>query len=137
MSGMQQLVSLRNYFYLGLYEQVMKEAKSLGSLSGAAEIARQAYLYRAHVAMGNHAVVSKEITGSSPTVLQVVQLHSTLITASETNKGMAMEKLVELVEDGSLASDPVFPLVAAEMYLTGGDVKEALKMVYQGTSLDM
>uniref|UniRef100_A0A7S2XA61 Coatomer subunit epsilon n=1 Tax=Lotharella oceanica TaxID=641309 RepID=A0A7S2XA61_9EUKA len=137
MSGVHQLVSLRSYFYLGLYDQVISEAKSLGSLSGAAETARLAYVYRAHVAMGNHAIAAKEITKKSPTVLQVVQLHSTYLTAHENNKQMALEKLNEMVEDGSMAQDQLFLVVAAEMYLSGGELKEALKLVSNGTTLDM
>eukprot|EP00466_Bigelowiella_natans_P005013 jgi/Bigna1/53131/estExt_Genewise1Plus.C_160005 len=131
------LVSLRSYFYLGQYDAIVKEAKTLGTLSGATETSRLAYLYRAHVVMGNHSLVAKEINKNSPTVLQVIQLHSTYLTSSEEQKAMALEKLNEIVEDGSMASDKTFPLIGAEMYLAAGKKKEALKLIYNGSTLDM
>eukprot|EP00467_Chlorarachnion_reptans_P005367 CAMPEP_0114538180 /NCGR_PEP_ID=MMETSP0109-20121206/29994_1 /TAXON_ID=29199 /ORGANISM="Chlorarachnion reptans, Strain CCCM449" /LENGTH=280 /DNA_ID=CAMNT_0001722159 /DNA_START=77 /DNA_END=916 /DNA_ORIENTATION=- len=137
MSAPHQLVSLRSYFYLGLYEQLVTEAKSLGTLSGAVETARLAYLYRGHVSMGNHAVVARDISKDSPTVLQVIKLHSTFLTAKGDTKEMIVEKLNEMVEDGSLAQDKVFPLVAAELYLSSGRTKEALKIVHGGSTLEM
>eukprot|EP00468_Gymnochlora_sp_CCMP2014_P007371 CAMPEP_0167757734 /NCGR_PEP_ID=MMETSP0110_2-20121227/10087_1 /TAXON_ID=629695 /ORGANISM="Gymnochlora sp., Strain CCMP2014" /LENGTH=250 /DNA_ID=CAMNT_0007643951 /DNA_START=174 /DNA_END=926 /DNA_ORIENTATION=- len=87
--------------------------------------------------MGKYDVLAKEIKRGDPTVLQVIQLHSTYKTASESNKSMILEKLNEIVEHGNMAQDQTFALVAAEMYLAAGEMKSALKMVYKGSTLDM
>ncbi|GAB5367264.1 hypothetical protein AAMO2058_001215100 [Amorphochlora amoebiformis] len=138
MSGPNPLVSLRSYFYLGLYDQLTKEAKTIGTLTGSTETERLAYVYRAYVAMGKHRKVAVEIKKGAPTVLQVIQLHSTYRTAkTDESRSMALDKLNEMVDEGSLAQDVLFSLVAAEMYLSAGEMKSALKLVYKGKTLDM
>mmetsp|Transcript_20328 Transcript_20328/g.32209 ORF Transcript_20328/g.32209 Transcript_20328/m.32209 type:complete len:128 (-) Transcript_20328:19-402(-) len=98
MSGPNPLVSLRSYFYLGLYDQLTKEAKTIGTLTGSTETERLAYVYRAYVAMGKHRKVAVEIKKGAPTVLQVIQLHSTYRTAkTDESRSMALDKLNEMV----------------------------------------
>ncbi len=131
-----KLVSLRSYFYLGLHEKVLAEAKELGTLSGATEAARQSFVYRSKLALGDYKAIQSEVNSNSPTALQVIKLNASYRSAGEAERKAALETLGQWSKDEALASDRPFSIAAAELYLAAGDVKEALRSLHQGESLD-
>ena len=68
--------------------------------------------------------------------LQAVKLLATVVTADEAAKELALTSLNDWCKDGSLASDHVFAVVAAQIYADLGRYKEALQLVVTSKNLE-
>lgn len=114
--------ALRNSFYLGLYNNVIEEAK--GSSSNADKV----FYYRALLETNPKQVFS-EVDASSPTAHQAVKMLGTLREAEADNKDMVFETVNEWLGDEILKEDHTLQLIASQMFLEEEHYKEALMHV--------
>jgi coatomer protein complex subunit epsilon len=135
------LFPVRNAFYLGNLPECQREARTLidkknTSLQSMPEV----YFFRTLIQQGSFEQVYKGITSSSPVGLQVVKLLAQFKqaqAAGNDNKETVFASLLEFLEDAATAQDGTVRLIAAQIYLEGGDFKEALKLVHDGDTIEM
>lgn len=135
------LYNLRSRFYLGHFDQVETEAASLTHISGHLSTARDCFVQRAHIVTGNARRVFSQVDASSATALQAVKL---LATYTEANDEQAKELVISQLEEfvASLA-DVVgegaarsLRVIAAQIYVQDGKLKEALQLLYRASSIE-
>jgi len=114
--------ALRNNFYLGLYDNVIEEAK--GSSSNADKV----FYYRA-LLQTDPKQVFKEVDQSSPTAHQAVKMLGTCREAEADNKEMVFETVNEWLGDEILKEDRTLQLIASQMFFEEEQYKEALMHV--------
>lgn len=121
-SSSDELRSLRNFYYLGLYSNVLSEAKH--SENPGAKV-----FYYLALLETSPKEVFKQINDRAATALQAVKLLGTYRTAAQDQKDLAFETLAEWLSDEMLGNDPTLQLVAAQMYFEEGNYKDALRAV--------
>jgi len=130
------LRSLRNFFYLGLHKNVIKEAKNVVKESKESTVSGDVLYYRSYVALGQEDVVLKGIPQNAPIELQLVRLLATYKTTADDNKEMVFEQLKDWGE--SINQSPTAQLIAAQIYFDAKNYRQALKYVHAGhESLEM
>jgi coatomer protein complex subunit epsilon len=122
------LRSLRNYYYMGHYVQVITEAKATKASNPELANGCDIYLNRALLET-DIAAVFKGISAKASTGLQAVKLLGTYKTAAEDNKELVFETLKDWFSDEQVAKDPTLQLVGAQIYFEEGTYKEALRLV--------
>jgi len=132
-----QLFEVRNFFILGNYQAAINEATSLSSedLNESECIERDVYVYRSYIGQGNFDLVLNEVKLSAPTPLQVVKLLATFLRNVD-NRDIALVTLKEWLNDGVAATNPILQVIAGLIYFEMGNLEEAMRCVYQGTSLE-
>ncbi|KAI6205353.1 hypothetical protein M3Y94_00782500 [Aphelenchoides besseyi] len=105
MSEVDVLFEVRNFYYLGSYQQCVKEAQKVSSRSDEVKLERDLFLYRAYIALGKSNIVLAEIPedGASQSLKAVRRL------ASYYSDRERRAKIVEQVEkeyvDGSTTDE--------------------------------
>ncbi|KAJ3197396.1 hypothetical protein HK101_003822 [Irineochytrium annulatum] len=129
-SGVDELHSLRNQFYLGGFQQVVNDATNPAVVprSDQARNDRRVYLYRAYIAQGRYNPALNEITDSDSPELVAVKALAKYLTSSDTaGKEGAVKTAQALVEQG--ISSPLLAVVLASIFYQDGLFEDALKAV--------
>jgi len=120
------LRSVRNAFYLALYQNVQKEVAQLDQNNQTVRGWGDVYAARAQVCLNPAALQASE---SAATPIQAVKQLATYLTAAPDNRELVLDTLKEWLSTPELASDVTLQLVAAHIYMLEGMNKEALKLV--------
>lgn len=135
-----ELLSLRNFFYVGAHERVDEEHKSLsGVLDGKLAAMRDVYLNRDLLERGEVQRVLDGVGKSAAASLQAVRLLARLRKAGgedDQERADVLATLSEWLGDEGISADPAFRLVASLVLLEAGDVAQAMRLVHDGESLE-
>jgi len=119
---------LRNFYYLGLYENVISEAESIKATNPLLESLVDVYLYRAYLEIDPQ-VVFTNIKENAPTCLRAVKLLGTYRTANEDTKELVFETLNEWLSYPMIHEDQTLQTIAATIFVEEGNYKKALKLL--------
>jgi coatomer subunit epsilon len=136
MSEPDELFTLRNSFWLGLYRQAIAEGGGLPrSLPEQLRIERDEYVYRSYIALGQPNVVISEVKESAPTSLQAVKLLATY-EAQPDAKDIVLMTLTEWLDDQTSGNNPTLQLIAATIYCKEDNLKEAIRAIRNGVTME-
>lgn len=133
----EEVVALRNNYYVGNFAKVFEEAKGMIDLDSKNAVLRDVYIQRANVALGKLPEVYKSVSKSAPIALQAVKLWATFKASTDENRDAVFGTLSEWMGDASMASDPVLRLVAAEIWFESHNNKDALNLAFNGETLEL
>ena len=139
MSDPDELYTLRNRFWLGAYQLAISEGAGLSRLSSdALRIERDEYVFRSYIALGQAQLVVSEVKETAPVSLQAVKLLATYTSggANAATSETAVLTLNEWLADPAHANNPSLKLVAAIVFMGEDHLKDALKAVRQGATLE-
>jgi len=136
MSG-DELFSVKNSYYLGLYQQAMTEALSANCSTPDARVECDFIRFRACIAQGQGRLVSDEVGNGSPVALQAAKLLATYKTGGKEQTEMCLMQLKEWLADPEAMNNTQLLQVAAVVYSAEADWKEALKYTHQSTDLEV
>ncbi|KAJ3056591.1 hypothetical protein HK097_005754 [Rhizophlyctis rosea] len=137
MADVDELLLLRNLFYLGSYQQVINEATNPSTTprSDIAKLERRVFLHRAQIAQGRYNLVTSEISDSDPAELRAVKILARYVQASNggkaTGKETAVTEIQALVDEGANGLSSLVQLIAGTIYYGEGAYDEALRAVVQ------
>jgi coatomer protein complex subunit epsilon len=131
------LFELKNFFAIGNYQAAINSGGSLNpkNLSEADRTLRDVYVYRSYIAQGNPKFVLAEISDKSAPSLQAIKLLATYLT-NKDNTEIVLVTLKEWMSDGVASSNPILQVVAATVYYHEENYEEAMRCVYQSSSLE-
>jgi coatomer protein complex subunit epsilon len=131
------LFELKNYFYLGNFQAAINEANSLhtDSLSENDKIERNVFIYRSYIAQGNYRLVLDEISDSSPIALKAVKLLASFFHNPQLEETVTAT-LKTMMSDGVAATNPTLQVIAATVFFHRQSYEEAMRCVYQSSSLE-
>jgi len=130
------LFSVKNAYYLGLYQQAMTEALS-ANVTAESRVECDFFRFRACIAQGQGRLVADEVGNDSPVALQAAKLLATYTDGKREAKDMCLMQLKEWLSDPNALTNTFLLQVASVLYSTEGDHKEALKYTHQSTQLDV
>lgn len=125
-----QLFNLRNSVYLGNYQQAISEALSIGP-------AGDFFQYKAYVELAQYRVVMDEVDAQRPVAVQAVRLLAAYLDGNRETKDAVVLQLKEWIGSPAAAGSWEVLLVAGTIYMHEQDYKEALRLMYQNTQLDV
>ncbi|KAI8799679.1 coatomer epsilon subunit-domain-containing protein [Cladochytrium replicatum] len=130
-NGFDELLHVRNLFYIGAYQQVINECTVIRSSDPRILLEQQTLLYRSQIALGRYSTVQNEIDPqSAPVELKAVrvagQLYEELQRSGKPDEDV-IDELRTLVSGASGSS--LLGSVAAVAFLAGGYWEDALKAV--------
>jgi len=132
----EQLFSLKNYFYLGCYQQAISEALAMTTTSDSVQNECNFYMYRSYIEQGQHRMVLDELSDDAPMPLQAVKLLAQYTSGSRDSKDAALLQLKQMLSDPTVAGDAQVQLIAGSLFLQEQDFKEALKCTHQSQHLE-
>ncbi|XP_039278146.1 coatomer subunit epsilon-like [Nilaparvata lugens] len=131
-----ELFDIKNSYYIGNYQQCIKEAQKLKPSSPEVALERDIFLYRAYLAQKKLRIVLDEINQSSPSALQPLRLLAEYLSAT-SNQTKLLAALDERMEKGHPSSDgPLGNQVAATIYCQAGNWESALRALHQDDDLE-
>jgi len=130
-----ELWGVRNAFFLGCHQQAISEAMSVSG-SDASRVLCNFYMYRAYIEQAQYRLVLDAVGNDAPMALQAVKLLASYHAGARDAKEMALVQLKEWLSSPRASSEPQLLLVAALVYATEGELKEALKLVHQSADLE-
>lgn len=122
-----EVKSLRANFYMGFYENVIREAKEMKSSQSTPDV--DVYFYRALLEISPGKVASS-ISSQAPTALQAIKQLATYRTAPAETKELVLETLSEWLRDTTMRANVTLQLVACEIYLQEENYGEALALLH-------
>ncbi|CAM9481232.1 unnamed protein product [Chrysoparadoxa australica] len=129
------LFTLRNYFYVGLYQEAIAEGSGLGGIPEHAAIEKDELIYRSYIAMGQASKVTEAVKDDAPASLQAVKLLA-VYTAQPENRDMVMLTMGDYLSDPVSANNTTLQLIAAIIYCLEDNVKEAIKLIHNGVTME-
>lgn len=132
---MTELFSVKNAFYLGLYQQAITEALS-ANVASDARVECDYFRFRSCIAQGQARLVLDEVGRDSPIALQAAKLLATYTDGSREVKEMCVAQLKEWLSDQGSKNEFLIQ-TAAVVFAHEGDYKEVLKHTHQSTLLDI
>lgn len=140
MSGNQEvdeLFDLKNAFYIGNYQNCIKEAQKLKLMDGEVSLERDIYMYRSYIALKKHGIIREEIRDSSSEKLKPLKKLSSYLEAVQNGKSSAVQQMAEesesLVGGSYDASNAALILVNAHVLFAQGSYEAALKLIHSST----
>ena len=127
-----EIYMVRSHFWCGNYQLAINEGAKTHPPTDGLRIERDAYVYRAYVALGNHGIVMDEITGDAPVALQAVRLLATFLgeePGAGGGRAAALATLSEWLNDPEKGGDPTLQLVGGQMFLADDNTTEALRAI--------
>nr|CAG4647254.1 EOG090X0A8E [Megafenestra aurita]SVE92539.1 EOG090X0A8E [Megafenestra aurita] len=129
-----ELFDVKTQFYIGNYQSAINEAQKLKLNSPVQKLERDAFVYRAYIALKKYTVVLNEIHGAPPELQPLKQLAEYF---SVPNKREAIVlKLDQQVSGNIDLNNYVFLLVAATIYYNECSYETALKILHQSDHLE-
>ncbi|GBP21761.1 Coatomer subunit epsilon [Eumeta japonica] len=130
-----ELFDVKNAFYVGNYQQAINEAQSVTPTTPMVALHRDAFLYRAYIAQGNHRIVLQELRNADPLLQPLRTLVEYL--APNANKLTIVGDIDARVAKGVELSNEIFVLVAATIYYHEENYEAALKILHGADSLEL
>ncbi|XP_050509086.1 coatomer subunit epsilon [Diabrotica virgifera virgifera] len=129
-----ELFEIKNYFYIGNYQQCINEAQKLRKPS-TPEVAvqRDFYTYRSYMAQNKFLVVLDEIHGASPPEIQPLKYLADYL-AGKIKKDSVVAQVEQQVQAN--ANNDTLILVAATIYVNEGNLDAAYKVLHATESLE-
>lgn len=139
MSEPDELYTLRNNFWLGMFQRAVTEGSSLPvhRLSEPLKIECKEFVFRSYIALGQGQVVIDEVPDApnTPIALQSVKLLARYLGAAG-DREMIMVTLHEWLQDAVSSNNPTLQLVAAIIFMHENNTKDALKSIRHGTTME-
>ena len=134
-AGIDELFDVKNFYYLGLYQQCINEAQKAKVSDSEKKIERDVFMYRAYICQKKYNIVLDEISKSSaPAQLQAVRLFAQYL--SSPDKTVSMKSLNESLLGNVDIDNKMLPIIAANMYYEERDFDSALKALHSTESLE-
>ncbi|CAH1154755.1 unnamed protein product [Phaedon cochleariae] len=129
-----ELFEVKNYFYIGNYQQCINEAQKLRKPSSA-EIAiqRDIFTYRSYIAQNKFLVVLEEIHGASPSEIQPLKYLAEYLSG-KTNKETVLAQVDQQIKAN--ADSQTLILVAATIYVNENNLEAAYRVLHANESLE-
>ena len=119
------LFPVYNNFFIGNYQVAINEGYELQGLSVTDATERDCYVYRSHIALGNHQLVIDEITDESPTALRAVKLLATYKSRPHERE-QCVATCQEWLSDEALAANANVQLISALVFAAEDNLVEAI-----------
>lgn len=129
-----ELFDIKNSYYIGNYQQCIKEAQKLKPSTPEVALERDVFLYRAYLAQKKMRIVLDEINHSSPNELQPLRLLAEYLSAT-SNQTKLLSALDEQMEKGH-APSVIANQVAATIYCLEANYESALRALHQDDDLE-
>jgi len=117
------LRSVRNAFYLGLYPDVAKEVAQLSKSDKELQTWGEVYSARAQLALNPS---NFQPSANAPTAVQAAKQLSLFLTSDAAGQEQVLNTLQEWLASPDLSKDVTLQLMAAEVFLANGRLKDAL-----------
>ena len=130
------LFPVYNNFFIGNYQVAINEGYELQGLSVTDATERDCYVYRSHIALGNHQLVIDEITDESPTALRAVKLLATYKSRPHERE-QCVATCQEWLSDEALAAKANVQLISALVFAAEDNLVEAMKCCHTSLSLEL
>jgi len=136
-SDVDVLIDVKNFYFIGNYQQCINEAQKLKNLGPEQTLVRDVFMYRAFIALRKFTVVLDEVAANAPKSLQPLRLLAEFLSAPPGSKRDAVvEKLDKLVTAGFTSEDATEIVIAGMIYYHCGDYEGALRVLNQGDHLE-
>lgn len=120
------LRSVRNSFYLGLYNEVAEEVAAIDAGNKEAKAWGDVFLARSQLALNPAAF---QPSPNAPTAIQAVKQLATYLQTEDDHKDMILDTLKDWLATPDLQADLTLQIIAAHIYILHGNLKEALALV--------
>lgn len=134
--GDEELFSVRNYFYLGCYQQAISEADSCKLTSDAARTECKFFIYRSYIGQGQYRMVLDQVNPAAPIELQAVRLVALYSGGDRAAKDQAVAGIKDLLSNPDAAGNAHVMLIVGTIFAHEQDYKEALKYTHQSSHLE-
>ncbi|KAL7301044.1 coatomer subunit epsilon [Trichogramma pretiosum] len=129
-----ELFNVRNYFYIGNYQQCINEAQKLKLSSPEATVERDIFVFRSFLAQKKYSIALNEIKDNSPKELQPLKLLAQYFASPEKRETI-LEQLEKdkyhVAEKGAS-----FRLVAALIYYQEENFDDALRVLWKSDNIE-
>ncbi|XP_062516839.1 coatomer subunit epsilon-like [Corticium candelabrum] len=133
--GVDELFGIKTAFYIGNYQQCIKEAQALSPSRADLSASRDVFLYRSYIAQRKYGVVLDEVTNSSPGELQAVRTLADYLQNGHKRDGIIADVDSKL-NSGVDASNNTFFLIAATIFYNEQNYDSALRCLHQTEDLE-
>ena len=130
------LFPVYNNFFIGNYQVAINEGYELQGLSVTDATERDCYVYRSHIALGNHQLVIDELPDESPTALRAVKLLATYKSRPHERE-QCVATCQEWLSDEALAANANVQLISALVFAAEDNLVEAMKCCHTSLSLEL
>lgn len=129
-----ELFDVKNYFYIGNYQQCINEAAKIRKPSSP-EIAiqRDIFTYRSYIAQNKYLVVLDEIHGASSPEVQPLKFLAEYLQPKANQPGI-IDQVNQKVD--TTAHNETLVLVAATIYILEGNLDGAYRYLHSSDSLE-
>lgn len=132
-----ELFTLRTLYWLGSYQAAINEATGLSKIPANLVSEKDEFVYRSFLAMGQYSVVLHEIKDKPTTS---VGLKAIKILASyledPSSKETAISQIKEWLADPIASGNKTFQIIAATLFVYDDNIKEAFKIIRNGSSIE-
>jgi coatomer protein complex subunit epsilon len=133
MGDVDVLFEVRNFYYLGAYQQCVKEAQKVNVRSDEIKLERDIFLYRAYIAMGKSNIVLSEIPEkSSSEVLKAIR-RLALYFSDSKHRQTVFEQVKKEYEDATIVED--YALLINGLILLQGKAYDSAICVFERSEL--
>jgi len=129
-----ELFDIKNSYYIGNYQQCIKDAKKEPPNYGNLRLQRDIFMYRAYLAQKNYAIVLAEIKNNSPAELKPFKLLAEYLQ-NIANKNSVLKSLEQEL-DNMLEINHSLVIVAAIIYNHEHDYESALRILRNDDTLE-
>nr|ACO15331.1 Coatomer subunit epsilon [Caligus clemensi] len=130
MSEVDELVDVKNAFYIGNYANTIKEAQKLKVSDPDVSAEKDVFMYHAYISMRKFGVIRNEINDSSHSSIRPL-----LVLSKYHENKVPREELIAEIEASNLEGH-VAALVAATIYTLQGQHENALRVIHSYTGND-
>ncbi|CAD5234650.1 unnamed protein product [Bursaphelenchus xylophilus] len=126
------LYELRNYYYIGAYQQCAKEAQKTNVKTDRERLEKDVFLFRAYIALGKSSVVLSEISADvKEDVMKAVRLLG--LYKSQTSKERVVVQVEELANN---TVDDLALVILGSILLSDNKHEEAYKVLKRADLLE-
>jgi len=138
MSEPDELFTVRTFFWLGSYQAAINEATSNKRIPATLIGEKEEYIYRSFLALGQYNVITSEIKEKPNTSvgLRAIKLLATYLENPAGYKELALQQLNEWLSDPIASCNKTVMMIAATYHIHEDNVKEAFKIIKNGSNLE-
>ncbi|KAJ8915220.1 hypothetical protein NQ315_015443 [Exocentrus adspersus] len=129
-----ELFEIKNYFYIGNYQQCINEAQKLRKPSTPeVAIQRDIFTYRSYMAQNKFLVVLDEIHGASPDQVQPLKFLAEYLSGKNKKETVVAQVDQQISTN---ASNETLILVAATIYMNENNLEAAYRVLHASEGLE-